>query len=240
MPRTGQRLWAGTGKQAVDFFVASTLPRRMGIGEPDIHIQPVHQLGIARHFGAPVVGHAGGHGSRELLQLAAKTFERSIGCAAVHLAEDHKACLSLDQCPHARTVECPLDQVALPMSWDQSLLYFLGAMSNAQLLRHLGPFGSARATPATRGLALPQCLYQLLLQPAAGMCVDACVDCLVADAMGRVIGVHGTHAWQQSAGATSDTAPGRHECSGTTRFPRRSYACEHSSCGAADIVELLV
>ena len=174
MPRTGPRLFGQElTQQAVGILIASTLPRRVGICEPDVHVQSVHQLGVARHLATAVVGHARPHRSRKLLQLAAEAFQRSVCCAAIHLAQDHETGLSLDQRSNTRAVERTLDQIALPMPRYQSLSHFLRAMDNTKLLGHPGALGSCCAPAPTRWLALAQRLYQFLLQPASGMGVDA-------------------------------------------------------------------
>ncbi|KPL49173.1 hypothetical protein XAXN_08935 [Xanthomonas axonopodis] len=181
----------------------------MRIGKPHVQVQPLHQLGITGHFGAAIIGQARSHRGGQFLHLAGESFQGICGRAAVHTAQHEKARLALHQGAHAGTIEPTLDQTAFPMAWNQALLHLLGAGHDPQFLRHPGAFGRARSPHSTRRLALAQRLDKLLFQASARMRVDRCVDGLVTDALGRIVRMHGQHAWQQAAGATTATQDDR-------------------------------
>ena len=98
--------------------------------------------------------------------------------------------LALDDGADGRSVETAVDEVAFPVTRQQSLLDFLRAMHDAQGFRHRLATRQRRATPTANVLALAQRLDHAELQRSSRIGVNRGVNRLVADAAVGIVGMH--------------------------------------------------
>lgn len=157
----------------------------MGVAEPDVDVQALAELPEIGHFAGPVVGQALAHEGRHLLHLPREAFQRSLCRAIIHLAQDQVAAVTFNQYANGRAVVGTLDQVALPVSGNQTIPDLLGAVLDTQLLGHeTAPCSRCGAAIAPPGFGAAQRLDESLFQLPTRLGIDGGVDGLVADQAG--------------------------------------------------------
>ncbi|AJQ88652.1 hypothetical protein ACU10_16765 [Xanthomonas oryzae pv. oryzicola] len=102
---------------------------------------------------------------RQLPHLSREALQRILCSTAIHLAQHHKARLSLHQRAYARAVESPFDEVAFPVPRNQALRHLFRPMDDTQLLRHPRALGSGRTAQAARRLVLTKRFHKLFRRP---------------------------------------------------------------------------
>lgn len=117
--------------------------------------------------------------------LARETYQRINSGAAIHAAQDDEAGLALDQDTDRGAVHRPLDEVALPVPGQASVLDGFGAMVDAQILgNEAGLAGRGGAPMSAFWPGLPEGGNQSGLQRATGLGVEGGADGLVTDEAG--------------------------------------------------------
>ena len=79
----------------------------MRIAEPDVDFQAAGQFRVAGYLTSTVVGHRAAQHSLQPFHLPGEAFQRRLGGAAAHLAENKIAGLALDHRANCRAVERP-------------------------------------------------------------------------------------------------------------------------------------
>jgi len=155
---------------SVGLLVRAALPRCVRITEP------ARQFRVAGHLAAAVVGHAFAQHGGQALHLASKSFQRRVGGAAAHFAENEIAGLAFDHRAHGRAVEGTLDQVSLPVTGHQTALDLFGPVDDPQ--RFWGDrFTRQRCPPqAPRRFVLSQGGDHFGFQPALWLRVNRGID----------------------------------------------------------------
>lgn len=167
--------------QAVDVFVAATLPRAMRVKEVDRHAGLLGDIHVSHHLPTLAVGHAPVHRQRHAIERRTEAFQRRGRRRVVHLVQHQVVTGAFHQGTYHRDVGLALDQVALPMARHQAVFDLRRAHVDADYLgNQAAPIYTTRTRPACR-LTLTQTDDQLLAPLTDGQGIDRVVDRLATD-----------------------------------------------------------
>ena len=177
-------------EQAIGVLVDTALPRAMRIGEVDRDARGLGQSSMLSHLAPLVVGQREPFLRINPIQDRAEGGRRCVGRGVLHLDERNEERRPFDQGADRRCITSPLDQVALPVAWNDAFVDLGWALVNAD---HVGDRAPAIFTPGTRATTLaglPQAGNQLTAQSAARHGIERGVDGLVAGLKRGLVRVH--------------------------------------------------
>ena len=177
-------------EQAIGVLVDTALPRAMRIGEVDRDARGLGQSSMLSHLAPLVVGQREPFLRINPIQDRAEGGRRCVGRGVLHLDERHEERRPFDQGADRRCITSALDQVALPVAWNDAFVDLGWALVNAD---HVGDRASAIFAPGTRATTLAgltQAGNQLTAQSAARHGIERGVDGLVADLKRGLVRVH--------------------------------------------------
>ncbi len=124
-------------EEAVGVLAGAALPGAVGIAEVDLHPGIGGQFGMARHLLPLVIGQGLAQRCRDAVELAGIAVEGGGGGGIVHLRQQDQARTPFDQDPDRRAVTGALDEVALPMAGQGTVIHFGWPDMDAQHISQL-------------------------------------------------------------------------------------------------------
>jgi hypothetical protein len=168
-------------QQAIGIFIETTLPRAVGGGKVNLHTGTLGQNFVGMHFAALVVGHRFAHSRRLAVEHGREALDHRTGAGVLHLGQHHEAGSSLDQCADRGTIAFALNQVALPMARDETVLDLGRTDVDALHLLDLASAVNASTARLAHLVMMAQAGNQFALQFSTRMQIDRVVDRLVRD-----------------------------------------------------------
>ena len=168
--------------QAVHVLAGASLPWAVRVAEVHSNACALAQLLVHGHLPSLVVRHAQAHRLGDAEQLFCERLQDvgSAGRFELRQLDQHDQTTgALDQGAHGAGIGRALDEIALPMPWELSILDLWWAHMDAQHVRDLTSAILPLATGHTLIVSLAHAGDQLLAQLAYRLGIDAVVDGLV-------------------------------------------------------------
>ncbi len=177
-------------EQAVSILVDAALPGAVRIGEIDRDARDLGKLLVLRHFAPLIVSHRQALLRINAIEDGAKGGHRCVSGGIFHLGQRHEERGPFDQSADGRRIAGALDQIALPVTWNDALIDLRRAQMDAGHIGDRAPaIVASGARPATLARLTKTC-NQLGAQRSAWHSVERGVDGFVADLKARLIRVH--------------------------------------------------
>lgn len=223
--------------QAVDVLVGAPLPGAVRVAEVHRNAGVGRQLLVARHLQALVVGQSLAHWLSNAIELVREGLQhagRAGRLGGRQLDQHQQPAGALDQRAHGAGVARPLDQVTLPVAGELALGHLGWAHVNAEHVRDLPAPILAFAARGAFVSGLTQAGYQLALELAHGLGVDAVVDGLVRHAVRVALGVDARQCQGNLLGRPAQTqAMAHHAEQHALSIELASRASQHATLAAA-------
>lgn len=178
--------------QAIDVLVGAPLPGAVRVAKVHRNARIGRQLFVASHLPALIVGQRLAHRLGDGVELVREGLQhtgRTGGPGVRQLHQHQQPAGALDQRAHCTGVGLALDQIALPVAGELSILYLGWAQMDAEHVRDLAAPVIALAARGALVSSLTQASHQLALELAHGLGIDAVVDRLVRHAVRVALGV---------------------------------------------------
>src|SRR5277367_1091341 len=177
-------------QQPVGVFVCAALPGTVGITEVDLHIRGHTEGLVLGHLVSPIPRQRSAQRRGEFTNVPAQCGDDHRRLFTGYLDQRCEARMPFHQC-HDVTVLCAADEIALPVTWDRSVLDLRWSFPNRNSLDDLTLCMSAltrvlRAAYAALGPEVPN---QLFFQYSTRLNKQATVNGLVRHAQALVLGI---------------------------------------------------
>jgi hypothetical protein len=180
-------------QESIGVFVAAALPGAVRVGEENRDTGHFRQALMLTHLLALVIGQGFAHRFRYAVEHACEAFKGRQGRRILDPHQHDQATGPLHQGADCRTIEGPLDQVAFPMSQNETIIHLGRAHVQGGHVLDLTPSILTASPGPPHPSSLAQTAQQFRTQFAFGHHVERGVDRLVRHPLLRLLRIKTFH-----------------------------------------------